>query len=60
MLICLGLDVFASLMLNHTMHCTILICLIYPLDHVHAKPKAEIQVARILTFALDQGKPWCI
>jgi hypothetical protein len=38
----LGLDVFASLMLNHFMHCTILIWLIYLLDHVHAEPKSEI------------------
>jgi hypothetical protein len=53
------------------MHCTILICLIYLLDHIHAEPKSEIQVEQIrrsvvvrkhqvlmiLTFALNQGKP---
>jgi hypothetical protein len=56
------------------MHCTILIWLIYLLDHIHAEPKSEIRVeqiqrsvvvhkrgvARILTFTLDQGKPRCI
>jgi hypothetical protein len=29
------------------MHCTILIRLIYPLDHVHVEPKSEIQVEQI-------------
>jgi hypothetical protein len=50
------------------------IWLVYPLGHVYAEPKLEIQVeqvqkeyggpqvpsARILTLLLDQGKLWCI
>jgi hypothetical protein len=53
------------------MHCTILIWLIYPIDHVHVEPKSEIQEEQSLgececpqaiscvdtNLALDQGKP---
>jgi hypothetical protein len=47
MFIYLGLDVIASLRLNHIMHCTILSWVIYSLGHVHAEPKSEIQVEQI-------------
>jgi hypothetical protein len=53
------------------MHCTILIWLIYPLDHVHVEPKSEIQKGQSLgecggpqvtscmytNLTLDQDKP---
>jgi hypothetical protein len=56
------------------MHCIILIWLIYPLDHIHAEPKLEIQEEQNLgecggshvtsyvdtNLALDQAKPRCI
>jgi hypothetical protein len=65
---------FASLMLNHLMCCTILIWLIYPLDHVHAEPKSVIQDEQSLgecsgtqaiscvdtNLALNQYKPQSI
>jgi hypothetical protein len=58
-------------MLNYLMHCTILIWLIYPLDHVHVEPKSEIQKEQSLgecggpqvtscmytNLTLDQDKP---
>jgi hypothetical protein len=60
------------------MHCIIMILahkwLIYPLGHVYAEPKLEVQVEQVqkehggpqatsyvdTNLALDQGKPWCI